>query len=48
MTTSQIEHVQNQLIKFIDSVVEKGERATQAEIAALPEIALSLVALSKH
>ena len=47
MTTSQIEHVENQLIEFIDAVVEKGERATQAEIAALPEIALSLVALSK-
>lgn len=47
MTTSQINHVENQLINFIDAVVEKGERATQAEIAALPEIALSLVELNK-
>lgn len=47
MTTTQIEHIENQLIKFIDAVVEKGERATQAEIAALPEIALSLVEIQK-
>lgn len=42
MTTKQIEHVEEQLIKFIDTVLEKGKKATPAEIAALPEVALSL------
>lgn len=45
MTTKQIEHVEQQLIRFIDAVMEKGKGATPAEIAALPEAALSLAKL---
>lgn len=45
MTTKQIEHVEQQLISFIDAVMEKGERATPEEVAALPEIAFSLAKL---
>lgn len=45
MTTKQIEHVEQQLISFIDAVMEKRKRATPAEIAALPEIALALTKL---
>lgn len=47
MTATQIEHVEQQLISFIDTVIKKEERATPAEIAALPGIALSLAALHK-
>lgn len=42
MTGAQIKHVEEQLIQFIDNVLEKGKRATPAEIAALPEVALAL------
>lgn len=42
MTSQQMDHVEKQLIRFIDNVVEKGEKATPAEIAALPEAAFAL------
>ncbi len=45
MTTKQIEHVEKQLIKFIDTVLEKGKRATPSEVAALSEVAFALVKL---
>lgn len=45
MSSEQIKHVEGQLIQFIDSVLEKAERATPEEITALPEVALSLVRL---
>ena len=41
MTKEQIEHVELQLIRFIDRVVEK-QNATPTEIAALPEVAFAL------
>lgn len=42
MTAKQIDHVEEQLIRFIDRVVDKAEEATQAEIAALPGVASAL------
>lgn len=45
MTTQQIEHVEQQLIRFIDRVVDGEEKATQAEIAALPGVASALATI---
>lgn len=42
MTGEQIKHVEEQLISFIDRVVAEKEKATPAEIAALPKVALAL------
>lgn len=42
MTDQQIKHVEEQLISFIDRVVAEKEKATPAEIAALPKAAFAL------
>ena len=46
MNSSQINHVEDQLIKFIDLVVEK-QNATTAEVEALPMVAHALAEISK-
>lgn len=46
MTTAQIETVETSLIKFIVRVSNE-ENATPAELGALPEVAMSLVQISK-
>ena len=44
MTSQQLDHVEEQLISAMDTIVYaiKKRNATPAEIAALPEIALAL------
>jgi len=42
VTNQQIEHIEKQMICFIDCVIDKEEKATPAEIAALPEVTLAL------
>lgn len=42
MTDQDIKHVEKQLISFIDRVAAEKEKATPAEIAALPEEAFAL------
>lgn len=42
MTSQQLTHVEEQLIKFIDRVVKEEKKATPAEIAALPKVASAL------
>lgn len=44
MSGSQIKHVEEILILFIERAVKEG--ATDAEIAALPQVALSLAQIS--
>lgn len=47
MSTLEIEHIEHQLIQFIDKVMEKGDQATAAEITALPQAALALAEIHK-
>lgn len=47
ITDQQIAHVEEQLIRFIDRVVDKDENATSAEIAALPEVTLALATIHR-
>jgi len=47
MSGQQIAHVEEQLICFIDRVVDRNENATPAEIAALSEVTLALAEIHR-
>lgn len=45
MTNAQIEHVESQLISFIDRVIDQKENAARAEVEALPGAVSALAKL---